>query len=84
MTRKEIYKIIKWEKDKPIIECSVSPKNKQHRYNKLSKKEKEGKIKKTISLSTANRILNKYISMPRIIRKDFYLKSSNRKLRVNF
>ena len=84
MTRKEIHKIIKWAKDKPIVECALSAKNIQHRYNKLSEKEKEGKIKKTISLSTANRILNKYISMPRVIRKDFYLKSSNRKLRVNF
>ena len=45
---------------------------------------KENKTKKTISLSTANRILNKYIGKPRVIRRVFYLKPSERKLRVEF
>ena len=72
MTRKEINKIVKWAKDKPIIECRVSAKNIQTKFNKLPKRMKEGKKKKKISLSTANRILNKYISKPKIIRNVFF------------
>lgn len=76
LTRKEINKIVKWAKDKPIIECRVSAKNIQSKYNKLPKRMKEGKKKKKISLSTANRILNKYISKPKIIRNVFFFKAN--------
>ena len=72
LTRKEINKIVKWARDKPIIECRVSAKNIQTKFNKLPKRMKEGKKKKKISLSTANRILNKYISKPKIIRNVFF------------
>ena len=84
LTRKEINKIVKWAKDKPIMAFRVSAKNIQSRFNRLPRKMKEKKIKKTISLSTANRILNKYVGKPRIIRRVFYLKPSERKLRVEF
>ena len=84
LTRKEINKIVKWAKDKPIMECRVSAKNVQARFNKLPKKMKEKKKKKMISLSTENRILNKYVGKPRTIRKVFYLKPSDKKLRVEF
>ena len=83
LTRKEISKIVKWARDKPIIECRVSAKNIQAKFNKLPKRMKEGK-KKKISLSTANRILNKYISKPKIIRNVFFLKPADRQLRVEF
>jgi len=84
LTRKEINTIVKWARDKPIMECRVSAKNIQAKFNKLSKKMKEKKLKKTISLSTANRVLNKYINKPRVIRKIFYLNPSEIKLRVEF
>ena len=84
LTRKEINTIVKWARDKPIMECRVSAKNIQAKFNKLSKKMKEKNLKKTISLSTANRVLNKYINKPRVIRKVFYLKPSEKKLRVEF
>ena len=78
LSRKEINTIVKWARDKPIIECRVSAKNIQSRFNKLSKNKKERKKQKTISLSTANRVLNKYISKPKVIRKVFHLKPSDR------
>ena len=84
LTRKEINIIVKWAKDKPIMEKKVSAKNIQAKFNKLSKKFKENKMKKKISLSTANRVLNKYIGKPRVIRKIFYLKLDEKKLRVQF
>ena len=65
--------IVKLAKDKPIMECNVSARNIQTRYNKLLQRLKEKKTKK-ISLSTANRVLNKYIGKPKTIRKVFYLK----------
>ena len=42
LTRKEINKIVKWARDKPIIECRVSAKNIQSKFNKLPKRIKEG------------------------------------------
>ena len=84
LSRKEINTIVKWARDKPIVECRVSAKNIQSRFNKLSKNKKERKKQKTISLSTANRVLNKYISKPKVIRKVFNLKPSDRKLRLDF
>ena len=84
LTRKEINIIVKWAKNKPIMEKKVSAKNIQIKFNKLSKKFKENKKKKSISLSTANRVLNKYIGKPRVIRKVFYLKPIEKKLRVQF
>ena len=71
-------------KDKPIMEKKVSAKNIQIKYNRLPKKFKENKKKKIISLSTTNRVLNKFIGKPRIIRKVFYLKPSDKILRVQF
>ena len=84
LTRREINRIVKWARNKPIIECKVSAKNIQSRYNRLSKRYKEKKLPKKISLSTANRILNKFISKPRVIRKVFFLKPTERNLRLNF
>ena len=76
--------LVKWAKDKPIMEKKVSAKNIQNKINKLPKKFKENKKKKIISLSTTNRVLNKFIGKPRIIRKVFYLKPSDKILRVKF
>ena len=76
--------IVKWAKDKPIMEQKVSAKDIQIRFNKLPKKFKENRKKKLISISTANRILNKFISKPRVIRKVFYLRPNDKKLRVQF
>ena len=76
--------IVKWAKDKPIMECKVSARNIQNKYNRLPKKLKEKKRQKKISLSTANRILNKYIGKPRMLRKVFYLKQEEKQLRLNF
>ena len=84
LTRKEINIIVKWAKNKPIMEKKVSAKNIQIKFNKLSKKLKENKKKKSISLSTTNRVINKYIGKPRVIRKVFYLKPIEKKLRVQF
>ena len=84
LNRKEINMIVKWAKDKPIMEKKVSAKNIQQRFNKLKKKFKENKKKKIISLSTANRVLNKFIGKPRLVRKVFHLKPSEKNLRVLF
>ena len=83
LTRKEINIIVKWAKNKPIMEKKVSAKNIQIKFNKLSKKFKENKKKKSICLSTANRLLNKYIGKPRVM-KVFYLKPDEKILRVQF
>ena len=66
------------------MEKKVSAKNIQIRFNRLKKKFKENKKKKIISLSTANRVLNKYIGKPRVIRKVFHLKPFEKILRVQF
>ena len=84
LNRREINMIIKWARDKPIMEKQVSAKNMQIKFNKLPRKFKENKMKKKISLSTANRVLNKFIGKPRVIRKVFYLKPNDKKLRVQF
>ena len=84
LNRKEINMIVKWAKDKSIMEKKFSAKNIQIRFNKLKKKFKENKKKKIISLSTANRVLNKHIGKPRVIRKVFYWKPFEKKLRVQF
>ena len=84
LTRNEINFIVLWAKDKPIFEKKVSAKNIQIKFNKLSKILKEKGLNKKISLSTANRILNKHISKPRIIRKIFSLKPYERHLRLDF
>ena len=46
LTRKEINMLVKWAKDKPIMEKKVSAKNIQMKFNKLSKKFKEKNMKK--------------------------------------
>ena len=84
LNRNEINMIIKWAKDKPIMEKKVSAKNIQRRFNRLPKKLKEKKKQKIISLSTANRVLNQFIGKPRVIRKVFFLKPSDKLLRVRF
>ena len=56
------------------MEKRVSSKNIQMKFNKLPKKFKEKKMQKKISLSTSNRMLNKLIGNPKVIRKVFYLK----------
>ena len=66
------------------MEKKVSAKNIQIRFNKLKKKFKENKKKKIISLSTANRVLNKFIGKPGVIRKVFHLKPLEKNLRVQF
>ena len=84
LNRNEINLLVKWAKDKPIMEKRVSARNIQTKFNKLSRKMKEKGKNKKISLSTANRILNKYISKPRVIRKVFSLKPHEKKLRLDF
>ena len=84
LTRNEINIIVQWAKDKPIVEKRASARLIQNKFNKLSKRLKEKGLNKKISLSTVNRILNKHIGKPRIIRKVFNLKPSERKLRVDF
>ena len=85
LNRNEINLIVKWAKDKPIMEKKVSAKNIQIKFNKLRNKFKEKKKKKKIiSLSTANRILNKFIGKPRVIRRVFYLKPIEKTQRVQF
>ena len=76
--------LVKWAKEKTIMQKKVSTKNIQIKFNKLPKKLKENKKKKNISLSTTNRILNKFIGKPRTIRKVFHLKASDKILRVQF
>ena len=76
--------IVKWAKDKPIMEKRVSSKNIQMKFNKVPKKFKEKKMQKKISLSTSNRMLNKFIGKPRVIRKVFHLKPTDKILRVQF
>ena len=41
-------------------------------------------MKKKISLSTTNLVLKKFIGKPHVIRKVFYLKPNDKKLRVHF
>ena len=84
LNRNEINLIVKWAKDKPIMEKKVSAKNIQIKFNKLRNKFKENKKKKIISLSTANRVLNKYVGKPRVIRRVFFLKPIERNQRVQF
>ena len=71
LNRNERNLIIKWAKDKPINFASA--KIIQRRFNLLSKKYKEKRAKK-ISLSTTNKMLNKYVSKPKNIRKVFFWK----------
>ena len=72
LTKREINTLVKGARDKPIIECRVTAKNIQSRFNKLPKRMKEGGNKKTISISTANRVLNKHIGKPKVIRNVFF------------
>ena len=53
--------IVKWARDKPIMKKQVLAKNMEIKFNKLAKKFKENKLKKKISLSMENRLLNKFI-----------------------
>ena len=73
LIRKEINMLVKWAKDKPIMECKVLSKQIKKDLIDCQKSLKKKKQKK-ISLSTANRVLNRYIGEPKIIRKVFYLK----------
>ena len=71
LTRNERNIIIRWAKNKPINIASA--KKIQRKFNYLSKTEKENNSPKKVSLSTINKILNKFISKPKKIRKVFVL-----------
>ena len=81
LNRNERNLIIKWAKDKPINLASA--KIIQRRFNILSKKYKEKRAKK-ISLSTTNKMLNKYVSKQKNIRKVFCLEKSEKSKRLQF
>ena len=66
------------------MEKRVLARHIQNKFNKLSRGLKEKDINKKLSLSTANRVLNKHIGKLRVIRKVFNLKPNERKLRVDF
>ena len=82
LIRPEINIIIKWARDKPINLCSA--KKVMNKFNLLSKKRKEKGKQKKISLSTANKTLNKYLSKPRQMRKVFYLNEIKKEQRMIF
>ena len=66
------------------MEKKVSARNIQIKFNKLKNKFKEKKKKRIISLSTANRLLNKHIGKHHVIRRVFYLKPFEKTQRVQF
>jgi len=82
LTRPEINIIIKWARDKPINICSA--KKIRNRFNLLPKRRKEKGKQKKISLSTANKTLNKYVSKPKQMRKVFYLNEKKKDQRLKF
>ena len=82
LTKNERNFIIKWAKNKPINIASA--KRIQKRFNRLSKYQKENKLQKKVSISTINKILNKFISKPKKIRKVFLLTETQKKKRYEF
>lgn len=82
LTRNEKNYLIKWAKDRPL--SLASAKKIQRKFNSLPKRKKEKKLQKKISVSTVNRILNKYISKPKQIKKVFFLSTTNKNQRLKF
>ena len=82
LTRNERLIIIKWAKDKPINIASA--RKIQIKFNRLPKSKKENGIQKKISLSTANKTLNKYLSKPKNIKKVFFLSTKEKAKRFEF
>ena len=81
LTRNERNIIIKWAKNKPINIASA--KIIQNKYNRLPKYKKEKKFQKKVCLSIINKILNKFISKPKKMRKVFVLSEKNKEQRYN-
>ena len=81
LTRNERSIIIKWARNKPIIIASA--KIIQNKFNHLPKYKKEKNFKK-ICVPTINKILNKFISKPKKMRKIFVLSEKNKEQRYNF
>ena len=82
LTRNERSFILKWAKDKPVNFASA--RKIQQKFNRLPKNKKENRIQKKISLSTANKMLNKYISKPKRIIKVFTLSLKEKAKRYEF
>ena len=82
LTKNERNLIIKWAKNKPINIASA--KKIQKRFNRMSKYKKENKIQKKVSISTINKVLNKFISKPKKIRKVFLLTETQKRKRYEF
>ena len=70
LNRKEINRIIKWARDRPIH--LYSAKKIMRKFNSLPRNKKEKNMNKKVSLSTINNTLNKYISKPKPMRKVFF------------
>ena len=56
----------------------------KNKFNHLPKYKKEKKLQKKVCLSTINKILNKFISKPKKMRKVFVLSEKNKEQRYNF
>ena len=82
LTRNERSIILKWAKNKPINLASA--RKIRQKFNSLQKNKKEKRIQKKISLSTANKMLNKYISKPKRIEKVFFLSLKEKSKRYEF
>ena len=82
LTRNEKNIIIKWAKNKPTNIAGA--KKIQMKFNALTSKRKEKHMKKKIGLSTVNKILNKYLSKPKRVRKVFFLSQMQKEQRLNF
>ena len=82
LNRKEINRIIKWARDRPIH--LYSAKKIMRKFNSLPRNKKEKNMNKKVSLSTINNTLNKYISKPKPMRKVFFLCQKKKELRLRF
>ena len=82
LTRNEKIMLIKWAKNKPTNIAGA--KKIQMKFNLLSSKKKEKHKRKKIGISTVNKILNKYLSKPKKIRKVFFLSTHQKEQRLNF
>ena len=82
LSRNEKNILIKWDKDKPLNLASA--KRLRNRFNSLPKYKKGKKKQKKISLSTVNKVLNRYLSKPKQIKKVFFLSTLNKEKRLEF
>ena len=71
LIRKEKNLLVRWARDKPINLWSA--KKIQNKFNLLPKNKKKKNMPKKISLSTANKTLNQYLSRPKQMRKEGFL-----------